>query len=98
MRGLWKTAARTRNLQPNRLSIEWSPAALVTFYRLSIHSATMIDRAVIQLAETGQGRVHWVAPYYRLYVGSYDLPLVLDRQARSLTVLHIYNVRGGRMD
>lgn len=80
-------------MPPNKLSIEWSPAALVTFYRLPLQVATAIDRAVIQLAETGRGRIEWVAPYYRLYVGSFDLPLVLDREARKLTVLNIYRVR-----
>lgn len=52
----------------------------------------MVDRAVIMLAETGQGKLEWVAPRYRLAVGSYDVSIALDRKARKLTVLNIYRI------
>jgi hypothetical protein len=74
-------------------SIAWAHAALFTFYRLPIHSATLADRAVTRFAETGEGHVEWVAPYHRLRAGVYDLALRVDRDARSIAVLYIYRAR-----
>jgi hypothetical protein len=85
-----------RNLLPNRFSVEWSPAALAVFYKLSIQAATTIDQAVIQLAEMGQGHLEWVAPYFRLRVASFDLPLVLDRKTRTLTVIAVIRLYATR--
>jgi len=76
-------------LPPSKFSIVWDAAALVTFYRLPIHSATRLDREVMQFAETGRGHIDWVAPYYRLHVGSFYLLLAIDRSAGVLSVLAI---------
>mgnify|MGYP000988797493 CR=1 FL=1 len=76
-----------------RFTILWDPAALFVFYRLPIHSATLVDRSVIRFAETGQGTLEWVAPYYRLRAGSFDLVLAIDREGERLTVLRIYRAR-----
>jgi hypothetical protein len=54
-----------------------------------MHSAMLVDRAVIQFAETGKGRLEWVAPYYRLHVGSHYLLMTIDIESRALTVLRI---------
>lgn len=69
--------------------VVWGPAALHVFYGLPIHSATMVDRAVIQLVEHGVGQVEWVAPYHRLRVGLFDVYLAVDREAHRLTVLRV---------
>jgi len=74
-------------------TIRWDPAALFAFYRLPRHSATLVDRSVIRFAETGQGQLEWVAPYYRLRAGSFDLALAIDRDEQRLTVLRIYRAR-----
>jgi hypothetical protein len=71
----------------------WTYPALVAFYDLPMHSAMMIDRALIRFAETGQGDLEWVAPYHRLRVGTYRARLAIDRAARTITVLYIYRVR-----
>ena len=76
-----------------RLAVAWDPAALWVFHQLPMHSATRIDRAVIRLAETGEGRLEWVAPYYRLGAGSFDVALTIDREALVLAVLRIYRAR-----
>lgn len=73
--------------------VAWAPAALWTFYRLPIHSATVIDRAVICFAETGDGEIQWVAPYHRLRAGVHDVALSIDREARQLTVLYLHRAR-----
>lgn len=38
-----------------RLQIAWNYPALVTLYNLPIHSAMLVDRAVIRFAERGEG-------------------------------------------
>lgn len=73
--------------------IIWAPAALQTFYRLPIHSATVVDRAVLRFAQTGDGHLEWVAPYHRLRAGVHDLALTIDRDERTLTVLFVYRAR-----
>lgn len=73
--------------------IAWDPAALFVFYRLPLHSATLVDRAVIRLAQTGDGQLEWVAPYHRLRAGLYDAVLTIDLDARQITVLRIHHRR-----
>jgi len=75
------------------LAARWSPAALFTFYRLPLHSAAIIDRAVIRLVESGEGHLEWVAPYHRLRAGKYEVALSIDREALTVSVLHIYRAR-----
>lgn len=75
------------------LAIAWSPAALWVFYRLPMHSATILDRAVIRLAETGEGELGSEPPYHRLRAGTFDVLISIDRSARRLTVLHVYRTR-----
>lgn len=58
-----------------------------------MHSAFMIDRAVIRFAETGEGEVAREAPHYFLRAGFHDAMLALDRETRTITVLRIYRAR-----
>jgi hypothetical protein len=74
-------------------AVIWNFPALATFYRLPMHAAVMIDRAVIRFAATGEGQIEWVAPHFRLRAGFYDAVLAIDREARTLTVLRIYRSR-----
>ena len=70
--------------------ILWHYPALRTFHNLPMHSAVMVDRAVIRFAERGEGRVESEPPYLRLRTGFHDVILSVDREARTLTVLRIY--------
>lgn len=74
-------------------TIVWHKPALVTLHRLPMHSAFMVDRAVIRFAETGAGHLEWDPPYHRLRAGLHDAVLVIDRERRALTVLRIYRMR-----
>ena len=76
-----------------KLGIAWDPAALFVFYRLPVHAATLVDRVVIRFAETGEGTLEWVAPYYRLQAGGFDVVLAIDTHAQTLTVLRLYRAR-----
>ena len=71
-------------------TILWSPAALRVFYQLPPHTAMIVDRAVIRLADHGEGRLQWVAPYHRLRAGLHDLALRIDEQAHTIDVLFLY--------
>jgi hypothetical protein len=75
--------------------ILWAPSALHTFYRLPvpIHSATVVDRAVIRFATEGEGHIESVAPYHRLRAGVFDVVLVVDRAARTLVVQYVHRAR-----
>ena len=46
------------------LRIIWHFPAERTFYKLPMPAAEAVDRAVITLAETGEGELEWVAPVY----------------------------------
>jgi hypothetical protein len=74
-------------------AIAWDPAALFVFYRLPLHTATIVDRAVIRFAHTGAGHIEWVAPYHRLRAGVHDVALRIDTEARTIAVLRIYRAR-----
>ena len=54
-----------------RLRIAWNYPALITLYDLHMHSAMLVDRAVIRFAETGECDIERIPPYYRLRVGMY---------------------------
>ncbi|WP_437322545.1 hypothetical protein [Sorangium sp. So ce381] len=73
--------------------VVWNFPALVTFYRLPMHSAFMIDRAVVRFAETGEGELVWEAPYHLLSAGFHDVALAIERETRTITVLRIYRAR-----
>ena len=61
----------------------WDFPALVTLLeRLHMHEAEAVDRAVIRFAETGEGRLTRVAPYYRLRAGAHDALLTIDHEAQ----------------
>jgi hypothetical protein len=68
----------------------WHPAALAVFYDLPIHSATLVDRAVIDLATHGRGPLTWVAPYHRLEAGKYEIALAFDQETRTISVIAVY--------
>ncbi len=76
-----------------RFAISWGPAASFVFYELPRHSAALVDRAVIRLAETGEGDLEWSPPYHRLRVGKYDVALAIDFETRTIAVLRIYRAR-----
>ena len=76
-----------------RVTVLWDPAALFTFNRLPRFVAETVDRAVIALAERGEGQLEWVAPYHRLRAGKHDLVLVIDGPSLSIAVLHILRAR-----
>lgn len=73
--------------------VAWSAAALRVFYRLHIHSATLVDRTVIRFAETGEGELAWEPPYYHLRAGKFDVLMTIDGDAELVAVLHIYRTR-----
>ena len=75
------------------LKITWDPAALHVFYDLPMHSATLVDRAVIRFAGTGEGQIEADPPYHRLRAGLHDAILRIDRRTRTLTVLRIHHAR-----
>ena len=58
-----------------------------------MHSATIVDRAVIRFVERGEGQIEWDPPYHRLRAGLYDAMVRIDRQAETFTVLRIYRAR-----
>ena len=74
-------------------AIAWHAPALVTLYRLPMHSAMMVDRAIIHFAESGTGHLEWDPPYHRLRAGVRDLLLAIDREGEAITVLRIYRMR-----
>ena len=74
-------------------TIIWSPAALRAFYELAPHTAMIVDRAVIRLAERHEGHVEWVAPYHRLRAGMHDVALRFDEKAKTPHVLYLYRGR-----
>jgi len=76
-----------------RLRIAWNYPALITLYDLHMHSAMLVDRAVIRFAETGEGDVERMPPGYRLRVGVYRVRFVVDREAGTMNVLFLYRVR-----
>jgi hypothetical protein len=76
-----------------KFAILWHQAALFAFYRLPLHTATLVDRATVLFAETGEGRLEWVAPYHRLRAGKHELVIAIDREKRVFTVLGIYRSR-----
>jgi mRNA-degrading endonuclease RelE of RelBE toxin-antitoxin system len=76
-------------------TVIWSPAALRTFYELPPHTAMIVDRAVIRLAERGEGDLRWVPPYHRLRAGQHEVALRRDKQERAIHVLFLYLPRRG---
>ena len=74
-------------------TIVWDWPALATFHKLPLHTATMIDHAIIRLVESGEGQIEWVAPHHRLRVGFYEVALAIDSEQGVVTVLRIYRAR-----
>jgi hypothetical protein len=77
----------------SRFVVTWDWRALTTFYKLPLHTATMVDHAVIRFAEHGEGQVDWDPPYYLLVAGFYDVVINVDREQRTMAVLRIYRAR-----
>lgn len=73
--------------------IIWDPAALHVFYELRIHSATIVDRAVIRFATTGEGHLESIPPYFRLRAGVHDVVLAIDLESETISVLRIHQGR-----
>jgi len=71
-------------------TVLWSPAALQKFSELPPHTAMIVDRAVIRLAERGEGDLRWVAPYHRLRAGRDEVALRFDKQEQTIHVLFLY--------
>ena len=74
-------------------AILWTPAALFVFYDLPMHSATIVDRAVIRLAQTGEGHLERDPPHHRLRAGVHDVMVGIDLEAETVTVLRLYRAR-----
>lgn len=74
-------------------TVIWDWPALATFYKLPLHTATMIDHAVVRLAERGEGQLAWDPPYHLLRAGFYVLLLTIDNEQGVLSVLRIYRAR-----
>ena len=75
-----------------RLRIAWNYPALIALYELRMHSAMLVDRAVIRFAETGEGDVRKIPPYYQLRVGAFRVFFAVDREARTMNVLFLHRV------
>ena len=73
-----------------RLDIAWDFPALVAFYRLAPWDAMRVDHAVIRYAESGNGLVEHLPPYYRLQVGSYRVRFTIEQAAGVMNVLYVY--------
>jgi len=71
-------------------TVIWSPAALRVFYELPRHTAMIVDRAVIRLAEHGEGHLCWIAPYHRLRAGRHEIAVRRDEQDKTIYVLFLY--------
>ncbi len=71
----------------------WDWPALVAFYRLPLHTATIVDRAVIRFASTGEGEIGWEAPYHRLRAGQFKVWLSIDFAEQRIVVIHIQRAR-----
>jgi hypothetical protein len=76
-----------------KFRVVWNYPAIATFYALDPREAEALDRAVIRFAETGEGRLTKVSPYYRLGAGMHDALLTIDSAGESICVLRIYRVR-----
>ena len=74
-------------------AVIWNFPALARFYALGMETATVVDRAVVRFAATGEGRLEWAPPYHRLRAGSHEVALAIDLQARTVTVMRIYRAR-----
>lgn len=75
------------------LAVVWDWPALATFYRLPLHTATIIDRAVVRFAEHGEGQVGWEAPHHILVAGFYRVLLNIDFETETITVIRLFRVR-----
>jgi mRNA-degrading endonuclease RelE of RelBE toxin-antitoxin system len=73
--------------------IAWCHEALWIFYRLPLHSATIVDRTVIRFAATGEGEIGWEAPYHRLRAGQFKVWLAIDFAEQRIVVIHIQRAR-----
>ena len=70
----------------------WHPRALSIFYKLPVHSATLLDRAVVSFAETGRGELYWDPPEHVLRAGFHYVALAIDEQAGTIYVLRVRRV------
>lgn len=55
--------------------------------------AAMIDRAVVRYAETREGTIRREPPHDRLVAGAYELSIVVDEDAGTLSVIDLYRAR-----
>lgn len=75
------------------LRIAWDYPALATLMTLHPHEAMAVDRAIIRFAETRDGHVERLAPYYRLHIGAFRVRFGVDRETGTMNVLYVYRVR-----
>jgi hypothetical protein len=73
--------------------VVWDYPAQHDFYRLSMHSATMADRAVTRFVERGEGEVLDETPYLHVRAGLYNVVLIVTPSVRMVTVLRIHRAR-----
>ena len=69
----------------------WGFPALRVFYDLAPADAARVDRAVIRFAETGEGEVVHVPPYWRLHTGRFRVLFTVT--PGTVNVLFIYRAR-----
>lgn len=74
-------------------AVVWDWPAKAIFFKLPMHTATMVDRAIVRFAEHGDGLLEWVAPHHRLRAGLYDVVLAIDHEQGVVTVLWVYRAR-----
>lgn len=76
-----------------KLRIAWNYPALFIFNDLPMHTAMLVDRAVIRFAETGEGEIERIPPHYRLRIGAYRVRFAVDHDTGTMNVLYLYRVR-----
>ena len=60
---------------------------------VAVYSTPDAESAVVRFAERGEGHIERVAPYTRLRAGLYDVSLVIDEAAGTITVIHFHRAR-----
>ena len=73
--------------------IKWGPAALHVLRELPLHTAMLVDRAVLRFVEHGEGEIVDGGPYVYLRAGRHEAVLVVVPAEERVTVLHVLAYR-----
>lgn len=71
----------------------WTHEALGAWYHLRGPAAAAVDAAVLRYAEIREGTIRREPPYDRLVAGAYEMSIVVDEDAGTLTVIDLYRAR-----